>query len=202
MTRNRGSDWYRRPELILAELLQREARLEDRADRHYRRAVVMAVDMNGGMLQNPNGSGGLAVVDRGGKSVTYPALPGVENPRGAVKARVLTDGLDRLVDDRDLRVYWPMFPQDQMGIPISPGEHVYVVFEDEGLSHGLWIARVSGQDSANSFKGEDSYTAPSAPRSAMDFFEPNDPEYRRTDDRASLAPPKDSTRFFGGGEDD
>lgn len=201
MSRDRGSDWYRRPEMILSEILQREARGDDRADRHYRRAVVIAVDPNGGQLQNPDGVGQMAVVKRDGQRVVYPALPGVENPRGSIKARVLTDGLDRLVDDRDLRVYWPMFPYDQVGIPVSPGEHVYVVFEDEGLSHGLWVARVSGQDSANSFSGVESYTAPSAPRSAMDFFEPNEPEYQRSDERAGLAPPQDSTSFFGGEDD-
>jgi len=115
-----------------------------------------------------------------------------------VKARVLTDGLDRLVADEDLRVFWPMFPQDQLAMPISPGEHVYVVFEDEGFTHGLWISRVPGQDSANVFIGADSYTAPSAPGSAMDSFEPNDPEYDRTDEHAGLAPPIDSTAFFDG----
>lgn len=194
--RDWGSDWFRRPELILAEVLQRAARHEDRIDRHYRRAVVLAVDLNGGQLQNPSAAGGISVIDRTGRQVQYPALPGVENPRGAIKARVLTDGLDRLVDDNDLRIYWPMFPQDQMGTPIAPGEHVYVVFEGEGLTHGLWLARVPGQDSANSFMGADSYTAPSAQQSAMDFFEPNEPEYVRTDEHAGLAPPKDAMKFF------
>lgn len=192
----RGSDWFRRPEIILAELLQKEARGE--VPRHYRRAVILAVDPTGGKLQNPSGAGTLAVTGRDGKRREFPALSGVENPRGAVKARILTDGLDRLIDDADLRVYWPMFPQDQFGTPISPGEHVYVVFEGEGTTHGLWLSRVPGQDSANSFAGTDSYTAPSAPMSAMDFFEPNEPEYNRTDEAAGLAPPTDSTSFFGG----
>lgn len=196
MARDRGSDWYRRPEMILADLLQRAARGDDRVDRHYRRAVVLAVDLLGGQLQNPSASGGISFRTRDGSQASYPALVGVENPRGAIKARVLTDGLDRLIDDVDLRIYWPMFPQDQMGTPISPGEHVYVVFEDEGLSHGLWVSRVPGQDSANSFAGVDSYTAPSHQQSAMDYFEPNEPEYIRTDDRAGLAPPKDATTFF------
>lgn len=193
-----GSDRYRRPEIILSELLQKEARGEFNAQRHYRRAVVLAVDHTGGQLQNPFGVRGISVTGRDGKRREFAALPGVENPRGAVKARILTDGFDRLIDDADLRIYWPMFPQDQLGTPISPGEHVYVVFEGEEMSHGLWLSRVPGQDSANSFAGVDSYTAPSSPMSAMDFFEPNDPEYDRTDEAAGLAPTVDSTSFFGG----
>ncbi len=196
--RNRGSDWYRRPELVLADLIKVHAQGDSRG-RHYRRAVVLAVDQEGAMLQNDSGVGGIAVRSHDGRVRNFPALQGVENPRGSVKARILTDGLDRLVSDDDLRVFWPMFPQDQMAVPVSPGEHVYVIFEDEGLSHGLWISRVSGHDSANSFIGTDSYTAPSSAKTAMDFFEPNQPEYPRTDEHAGLAPPIDSTSFFDDG---
>lgn len=196
--RDRGSDWFRRPELILADLISSHARSDER-DRHYRRAVVMAVDLEGGVLQNKSGSGEMSVKTRDGQTKKYPSMAGPNSPRGSIKARILTDGLDRLVADEDLRVFWPMFPQDQLAVPISPGEHVYVVFEDEGLSHGLWISRVSGQESANSFKGTDSYVAPSSPGSAMDSFEPNDAEYEKSDEHASLAPPIDSTSFFDDG---
>lgn len=196
MARDRGSDWYRRPEMILSDLLGREARGE-RPERHYRRASVLAVDLEGGLLQNPAGSGDITSVDRTGKRRAYKALSGPANPRGAIKARVLTDGLDRLLEDSDLRIFWPMFPTDQVGIPVSPGEHVYVMFEDEHLTHGLWVARVAGHDSANSFQGSDSYTEPSNQQSAMDFFEPNEPEYPRDDAHAGLAPTSDATSFFG-----
>jgi hypothetical protein len=196
--RDRGPDWYRRPELILADLIRSHAQGDDRG-RHYRRAVVVAVDLEGAKLQNESGSGSVTVRLRDGQTKSYPALPGVDCPRGSVKARILTDGLDRLLADEDLRVFWPMFPQDQLAVPISPGEHVYVVFEDEGLIHGLWISRVPGHDSANAFLGVDSYSAPSSPGSAMDSFEPNDAEYDRTDEHAGLAPPVDSTSFFEGG---
>ncbi len=197
-TGNRGPDWYRRPELILSELLQGAAR-GDSAIRHYYRAVVLAVDLDGGLLQNEAGVGGISFLDRDGQTRKFPALTGPDNPRGSVKARVLSDGLDRLVDDDDTRVFWPMFPQDQIGTPISPGEHVYVVFDGDELNHGLWLSRVPGHDSANSFRGEDSYTAPSAQQSAMDFFEPNEPEYQRTDSHAGLAPPSDPNSFFEDG---
>lgn len=197
--RIRGTDWYRRPELIFADLVRTHARHDER-QRHYRRALVLAIDHEGGLLQNKDGSGGITVRDRSGQRKSYPALPGVDNPRGSIKARILTDGLDRLIADEDLRVFWPMFPQDQLAVPITPGEHVYIVFEDEGMSHGLWVSRVPGEDSANSFLGMDSYVAPSAPGSAMDSFEPNDPEYDRSEEHASLAPPVDSTSFFDNGD--
>ena len=193
--RDQGSDWFRRPELILSDLIRSHAR-EDSRVRHYRRAVVVAIDHEGGRLQNDGGDG--SVSDGNGK--TFRALIGPENPRGSVKARVLTDGLDRLLSDDDLRVFWPMFPQDQFSIPISPGEHVYVIFEDEGFDHGLWISRVSGHDSANTFVGRSSYTAPSSPSSAMDSFEPNEPEYDTSDEHASLAPAVDPTSLFDSGD--
>jgi len=195
----RGIDWYRRPELILGDMLVRAARGEHEDVRHYRRAAVLAVDVEGGMLQNEGGSSGLDVRDRAGNSRHFDAIVGPANPRGSIKARVLTDGLDRLLDDADARVFWPLLPPDQMANPVSPGEHVYVVFEGSGTDHGIWIARVAGQDSANSFSGVDSYTAPSAPKSGMDSFEPNDPEYDRTDAHAGLAPPPNGMDAFGDG---
>lgn len=194
-----GIDRYRRPELILGEVLLRAARGESEHRRHYHRAVVLAVDLEGSLLQNRDGSGGLDVTDRTGQSRRYDAIVGPENPRGSIKARVLTDGLDRLLDDADVRVFWPLLPFDQLAGPVSAGEHVYVVFEGSGMDHGIWITRVSGQDSANSFKGTDSYTAPSAPQSGMDSFEPNDPQYDTTDEHASLAPPPNGMAFFDGG---
>lgn len=135
----RGSDWYRRPELILGDLLMRTARGEDSFRRHYYRAVVLAVDTDGALLQNRDGSGGIDVIDRSGQSRHFNATVGPDNPRGSVKARVLTDGLDRLLDDVDLRIFWPLFSTDQLSNPISPGEHVYVLFEGSGMDHGLWI---------------------------------------------------------------
>lgn len=193
-----GSDWYRRPELILGDLIMRAARGDDRMQRQYHRAIVLAVDPEGGLLQNQDGSRGLDVVDRSGRSLHYDAIVGPDNPRWSVKARILTDGVDRLLDDADVRVFWPLFPPDQLGAIVSTGEHVYVMFEGSGMDHGLWISRVSGHDSANSFIGTDSYTAPSSPRSAMDSFEPNGPEYETSDDHAGLAPTKSGMSFFEG----
>jgi len=195
----RGNDWYRRPELILGDLLVRAARGEHGPSRHYHRAVVLAVDLEGGLLQNKDGSGGIDVTDRSGRSRHYGATVGPDNPRGSIKGRILTDGLDRLLDDADTRVFWPLLSADQLSIPVSPGEHVYVVFEGTGMDHGVWVSRVPGQDSANSFKGTDSYTAPSSPRTGMDFFEPNGPEYDTSDEHASLAPMPNGMDFFKDG---
>lgn len=179
-------DWYRRPELILADVLQKGGRGE--RERHYYRAVVLAVDLEGGQLQNPQASGQVSVPQRDGSTKSFRSIIGPENPRGSVKARILTDGFDRLLDDQQVRVFWPMFPQDLSGTPATPGEHVYVIFEGDGMSHGLWVSRVAGHESANSFDGTQSYVAPSSPESAMDTFEDNPSEYPKDDSHASLAP--------------
>lgn len=192
--RNLGPDWYRRPETIFAEVIRETA--INRKIQNFRRAVVVAVDEIGGLLQNPDAFGGVDVINRDGSQTTFRALPGPRNPRGSVKARILTDGFDRILNDDELRVFWPFFSNDQINTSISPGEHVYVVFEDDSLNHGLWMTRVSGQDSANSFEGADSYTFPSRPPSAMDSFEQNNPEYQTDDRSAGLAPPNSSMRFF------
>jgi hypothetical protein len=194
----RDVDWYRRPEQILAELIDKTARGEK--ERSQYRAVVIAVDLDGGKLQNPDGSGELIVKGRDGKSRSFKALIGPPNPRGSVKARILTDAFDALLEDQDLRVFWPMFPQDLSGTPATPGEHVYVMFEDVGMAHGIWITRVAGHESANSADGTESYTAPSAPQTAMDSFEDNGPEYARDDDSAGLAPTRGAMTAFGDGD--
>lgn len=190
-------DWYRRPETILADIIDRAGR-EDRDRSHYK-AVVLAVDLEGGKLQNPDGNGTVRVPLRDGTTREFKALVGPLNPRGSLKARVLTDGLDRLLDDNSVRVFWPMFPQDLSGTPATPGEHVYVTFDGDGMSHGLWISRVSGQESAGSFDGTTSYTAPSSPQSAMDSFEENNAEYPRDEAHAGLAPTRGAMTTF---EDD
>ncbi len=192
----RSVDWYRRPGMILAELIKRAAREDDKSVRTYYKAVVLAVDLEGGKLQNANGDGSLRVPLRDGTEKTYKALVGPANPRGSVKARVLTDGLDRLLGDQETRVFWPMFPQDLAGTPATPGEHVYVMFDGETLDHGLWVSRVAGHESAGSADGTATYTAPSAPQSAMDTFEENGATYPRDDASAGLAPSNGAMTAF------
>ena len=190
-------DWFRRPELILGKMITEYARGDSLARKHYHRAVVLAVDPIGGKLQNQDGRGMFDSVGSDGIVRQLPAIVGPSNPRWSIKARILTDGFDRLLDDAQVRVFWPFLPQDQIGIAIAPGEHVYVVFEGQGMDHGMWMCRVSGHESANIFVGSDSYTNPSAPRSGMDSFESNDPEYDRSDEHAGLAPKSSAMSFFG-----
>lgn len=191
----KGLDWYRRPETILADLLREHARGKP-ADRTVRRALVLAIDHEGGVLQNPDGAGEYESVWPGQKSQKLKAIVGPANPRGAIKARILTDGHDRLRDDSDTRVYWPMFPPDQMGIPVVPGEHVFIMFEGEGLDNGFWLTRVPGHESAGAFIGNRSYTAPSAHGSAMDSFTENEAEYPTTEEHAALVPGKSAMDNF------
>lgn len=189
-----GTDWYRRPELILADLLEKAGREE--RERTYYRAAVLAIDLEGGKLQNPDGAGEVLVTGRDGSQKRYRALSGPLNPRGSIKARIITDGFDRLLDDQGVRVFWPMFPQDMAGTPVTPGEHVYVMFDGPGMSHGIWVSRVAGHESANSANGAAQYDAPSSPQSAMDVFEENSAEYPQDDDHAALAPSQGAMSKF------
>ena len=121
MSRRSRSGWYRRPEIVLADLLGRAARDEIPEDSHQiLRALVLAVDPDGGALENKDGSGTYSARGTDGRRLNLTAAIGPTNPAGAVKARILTDGLDRLRADQDLRVFWPLHPQDQLAIPISP----------------------------------------------------------------------------------
>lgn len=86
-------------------------------DRLFYRAVVIAIDTVGGVLeQTPS------------------------NPRNSIKARLLTDSANSFLDNDDLHIFWPMFPYDFF--PIKEGEHVYVLFEDENKQNGLWMTRI------------------------------------------------------------
>lgn len=144
----------RRPELAMYEILS-GLRDDERFAPVLMRATVVAVDMDGGLLQNPDGDGSVAnEVD--GKRFSYRALVGPKNPPRSLKARVLTNDLDMFRSDDDLRVFWPLLPDVH---PVKPGEHVYVTFEDEFLTHGLWLTRVAGHVDQNIDVGEERYSA-------------------------------------------
>jgi hypothetical protein len=111
------------------------------------RATVLAVDPDGGALENPNAEGSFdAVID--GQQTKLKASSGPSNPPNSLKCRIITDGRDRLNVDSDVGVFWPLMPE-HMAPPVKPGEHVYVVFEDQHRVHGLWLGRVSGHVGAN-----------------------------------------------------
>lgn len=151
---------WRRPEMFLAELLNKSVRgeLSDKSENPqlWYRALVVAVDVEGGKLENPKGQGVVSHMFNG-KNVDIPARLGPVNPRNSIKARLITGEFDQFVDDDDLKVYWPMMGEHD-SIPIKPDEHVYVTFEDRNFNHGLWFGKVAGHENVNFFRGQDSFT--------------------------------------------
>jgi hypothetical protein len=131
------------PDRVLSNLLKDyvEGNLDDYAVLF--RAAVVAVDHVGGKLAGPNTS--------------FPNEP--PNPRNSIRARIITNGLDRDTEEDRLTVFWPLFPHDIM--PVKEGEHVYVIFEDNNeKTHGLWIARIpepNDVDSKNLTPGTKKY---------------------------------------------
>lgn len=150
----------RRPEIFLAELLKKAARgqlFDSNSNvQTFFRAQVLAVDVEGGKLENPDGAGSLVALD-GNSRREFVANIGPSNPRNSIKARVMNGGFDGFLSDDELRVFWPLFQSEHMSIPIKPGEYAYVMFEDSDFDHGLWVCRISGHEGANVARGIDSF---------------------------------------------
>lgn len=149
------------PELFLNELLRKYAKgkfLErDESLPFLYRAVVVAVDTVGSKLENKKGEGTVTHnIEK--KEHSIKANVGVQNPRNSIKARIISDGLDQFFSDNDLRVFWPFFPE-HISLPIKPGEHVYVIFEDNKFEHGLWICKIPGHENINFYRGQNSFNA-------------------------------------------
>src|SRR4051812_44851416 len=121
---------FRRPEIYFRDLLRMsgQGRFLSREEivPFLYRATVVAVDVMGGKLENPDGSGTVTHVFED-KKLDVQAIVGVENPRNSIKARILTDGFDQFISDDRLRIFWPFYPE-HVSIPVKPGEHVYVTF--------------------------------------------------------------------------
>jgi hypothetical protein len=146
------------PEVFLSELLLKSVQgaYHDvgRNVPVFHRALVVAVDTEGGRLENPGAQGSVThVVD--GRDVDVSAIDGPRNPPNSVKARILTDGFDQFTSDERLRVFWPAETHSEH--PIKPGEHVFVFFEGETYERGHWIGRVSANDDVNEAPGRDLY---------------------------------------------
>lgn len=151
---------FRSPELFLSELLKKGAqgKFHERDENvpFLYRASVSAVDVLGGQLENPSGNGSVVhTID--GKDMSFSANVGPVNPRNSVKARIISDGFDQFIADDRLCVFWPFFPE-HVSVPVKPGEHVYVMFEDADFQHGLWITKVPGQENLNFFRGQDAFS--------------------------------------------
>lgn len=192
---------WRRPELFLAELLSKSVRGElwDKSEsvQVWHRAIVSAVDVEGGKLENPDGAGSIShLID--GKVVQFPSNVGPLNPRNSIKARVTSKGFDQLVSDDDLKVFWPLFPEHDM-IPVKPGEHVYVTFEDDDYEHGLWLGKVSGHSNVNFFRGEDAFKVQDKSKAAKfgDAPPSNSPVADKDSDDAGRLVTRQKSTLFG-----
>lgn len=87
----------------------------------------------------------------------FPATFGPRNPRNSIKARIISDGQDQFFSTDEVGVYWPLMPE-HVAVPVKPGEHVYVLFEDPDSEHGLWFGKVPGHEDVNDFAGRRSFS--------------------------------------------
>lgn len=152
MSSDMFNEKYRRPNISFTEMLKKGAggQYRERGDYvpNMYRALVIAMDPEGGKLESPNGEtlDGSALrvsvkSQNGNELANYFVDPtlGPYNPKNSVRARIMTNNMDEIIADEDLRTYWPLFPGADTP---SAGEMVYVVFEDEAMHHGLWVAKV------------------------------------------------------------
>lgn len=186
MSKNHNIEKFHRPEIFLSELVKRSAQgqLFDNEENvpFVYRALVLAVDVDGGMLENHEGSGGVSHVF-GSKKSFFPARIGPSNPRNSIKARIISEGRDQFISDDEAPVFWPFFPE-HISVPIKPGEHTYVMFEDRNFMHGLWISKVSGHENLNFFSGKDSFAA-SENRLSQAFGDSSRSQDQKQDELAS-----------------
>lgn len=87
-------------------------------NRIFYRAIIVDVDTEGGKLESRP-----------------------PNPPNSIRARIYTDGLDANTPDSALTIFYPLFPS-HISPPIDTNEHVYVMFEDESKSNGVWVTTV------------------------------------------------------------
>ena len=70
------------------------------------------------------------------------------NPPNSVQARIYSSGLDANIPSNALTVFHPLLP-GHLSPSLTIGEHVYVVFEDEQMTQGLWISTVASHVNLN-----------------------------------------------------
>lgn len=155
-------DQYRKPEALLYELIRKYAAGEISentvAPTVFYRALVLAVDTVGGQLEceRPNSNNFVEHLMPDGQKQKFEAIVGPKNPVNSIKARILTDGLDQFYGDSKVSVFWPMMQEHNL-LPIKPGEHVYVIFEDPNKVHGMWFGKVAGHTGLNYVEGLSQY---------------------------------------------
>lgn len=192
-------DKFRRPEILVGEFLRKgvQSKFLERGENVpvLYRALVVAVDVEGGRLENPAGEGTVShLIDN--RAIETPATVGPSNPRNSLKARILSGGFDQFIHDNRLRVFWPFFP-DHLAPPVKPGEHVYVAFEDPDFQHGLWFSKVSGHEGANFVRGESTYSREKTLKERFGIEEPS--PVSLTDESAGESRKRDLRKKFEGG---
>lgn len=196
------SERFLRPEQILADIIEKGAKglyLErGNSVPFLHRAIVVAVDVEGGKLENPQGTGTISH-ELSGKKFEVSANIGPLNPQNSVKARIITAGKDQFTHDDRLRVFWPFFPE-HMSVPIKPGEYVYVLFEDENETHGLWVNKVPGHEGVNYARGRDFFINPANSSLANRFPDTSSSESSEDKDvlAAQCEPDGRLTKLYGG----
>lgn len=87
----------------------------------------------------------------GGKLEASPA-----NPPNSVRARIYTNGLDSNLPSEALNIFHPIYPPHMMP-PVEVGEHIFVMFEDDKFSNGLWFSTVPSYYNVNYSNPDESY---------------------------------------------
>lgn len=204
MSSNYDKDRWRRPETFFADLINKsvsgELLTREENPQVWHRAVVVAVDVIGGMLQNPQGQGTVThIIDGAAKEIN--ATFGPRNPRNSVKARKITNQVDRFVDEKDLQIYWPMMGEHD-SLPVKPGEMVYVTYEDQNFVHGLWFGKVAGQDNVNYSDAYASYQEESNSSNLASKFgdvqKPSEQKLNTENMVTGYVPSQDKNKLFEG----
>jgi hypothetical protein len=100
-----------------------EGRLDK--SRIFYRAIIIDVDTEGGKLESRP-----------------------PNPPNSIRARIYTNGMDANTPDSALTIFYPLFPS-HISAPVEINEHVYVMFEDESMSNGVWVTTVPAHRDIN-----------------------------------------------------
>lgn len=88
------------------------------------------------------------------------------SPAGSIIARVYTYGMDANFPRESLNVFYPFFSNTA---PPLVGEHVYIIWEDEAKTSGLWLTKIPNYIDVN-FADPDE-TPRQTERTSADTFE-------------------------------